>query len=304
MGSAQTQGVRRTIRGWIGVALAAGVMAVGAAAGAYAAPSHSDPHETAAQSEADHMIASFVAPPGSVRAKSRPNPVPPDLKGPPVHEMISTQTKAIGWYYTPMPPGQVLSWLSTHPPVGARLGGWGSGSSGPAFTAFEFPTPHSTLYVTPEAGSDGRTVIRLDATVDWVPSRTPDSLVRSGAKSVAVLTVSRSVPPQRLPTAETTVLQSTDPHLVGRVVDLLNALPPPPGGRQKCPMDEGISVAVTLDGYGEAEADPEGCGRVVLTLAGRQQQILSGGPELIRQVYALFGVTWQGPLPPTGPGSD
>lgn len=225
--------------------------------------------------------------------------------GPPEQERTATQARAIGWYFTKASPAQVLSWVEAHPPTGSQLEGSGSGTSGPSFLSFQYPTPHSThstLYVTPETGADGRTVIRLDAMVDWVPSRSPDSLVQSGAGSVSVVTVTHSVPPRPLPAAETTPLRSTDPQVIGRIVDLLNALTPPLGGMHSCPISAGTSVTIELDGRGRAEADPQGCGYVILTLPGRQPQILSGGPDLVSRVYALFGVAWNDDRPGSGPG--
>jgi hypothetical protein len=279
-----------TARGWLGTALA-GVVAVGGAAlGAHEASAHSDPHATTAQREADRILTTFVPPPGSTKATSRPDAVPPDLLGPPIMSGARTQATAVAWYYAPVTPDQVLGWVSAHPPTGSRAEGSGSGSAGPGFLSFQYPTPNSSLVVTPETGAEGRTVIRLDASVIWTPSRAPDSLVSGGATTVSVVTTNRLNPQAPVPAA--VPLTSTDPEVIGRVTALVNALQPPIPGIRMCPDDDGTRVRITLAGVADVTANPMGCGEVVITTAGGgAPQTMAGGSDLVSQVYALFGIT-------------
>ncbi|NUR28254.1 MAG: hypothetical protein HOV83_20835 [Catenulispora sp.] len=283
----------RTTRGWLGIGLAAAGVVAGAAFGAHAASAPSDPHGMTARSEADRILTTFVAPPGSTRAAVRPDPLPPDLGGPPIRSGASTRATSIAWYYTSATPGQVLAWVAAHPPAGAQPDGSGGGSAGPDFESFQYPTPHSKLIVTPEAGADGRTVIRLDAEVIWTPSRSPDSRVASGAPSVTVVTTNRLNPQNPLPAAESEPLTSTDPATIQQVTDLLNALTPPIPGIHGCPMDDGTEVAITLPGHAQVALAAGGCGTVRLTVPGQDPQTLAGGGDLVREVYALFGVAWR-----------
>jgi len=283
----------RTARGWLGIGLAAGMVVAGAAFGAHAASAPADPHRVTAQREADRILTTFVPPPGSRKATSRPDPLPPDLGGPPIQSGSSTRATSITWYYTEATPGQVLAWVAAHPPAGAQPESSGGSSLGPDFKTFQYPAPHSRLIVMPEAGADGRTVVRLDAEVIWTPSRNPDSRVSSGASSVTVVTTNRLNPQRPLPAAESEPLTSTDPVTIQRVTDLLNALAPPIPGVRNCPMDDGTRVSVTLPGHAQVAMSAGGCGNVELTVPGKQPQTLAGGGDLVREVYALFDVTWR-----------
>ncbi|GAA1958589.1 hypothetical protein GCM10009838_13400 [Catenulispora subtropica] len=272
--------MRRTAQGWLGTGLAAAVVVAGAAFGAHAASAQADPQGTAAQDEADRILTTFVPPPGSTKAASRPDPLPPDLNGPPERTAASTRATSTAWYSTSATPAEVLSWLDTHPPTGSTPAGSGAASTGPAFEIFQYSTPHSSLIVTPETGAHGRTVIRLDAEVIWTPSRNPDSFVPGGAASVTVSTGSRSA-------------TSTDPAKVQRVTQLLNALTPPIGGFHSCPMDDGTHVLITLPGHAQADVRATGCGTVVLTVPGSPPRLFDGGRELLAEVDPLVGLTGQ-----------
>ncbi|MFL6114456.1 MAG: hypothetical protein ACJ786_24320 [Catenulispora sp.] len=284
----------RTARGWLGIALAVVVALAGAASGGHEASAHSDPHATAAQREADRVLTTFLPPPGSTKATGRPDAVPPDLLGPPIMSGAETQATAVAWYYASITPGQVLGWVSTHPPTGSRPEGSGSGSTGPGFLSFQYPTPNSSLIVTPETGTDGRTVIRLDASVIWTPSRAPDSLIGGGAKSVTVVTTNRLNPQAAGPAAAP--LTSTDPQLIARITALVNALQPPIPGTRRCPNDDGTRVRISLASVADVTASPVGCGDVVITtVGGGSAQTMAGGNELVSEVYALFGIAQSRP---------
>jgi hypothetical protein len=284
----------RTTQGWLGIGLAVVVAAAGAVLGAREVSAHSDSQATAAQREADRILTTFVPPPGSTKATSRPDPVPPDLLGPPIVSGAKTQATSVAWYYASVTPGQVLSWVSAHTPTGSQPEGSGSGSTGPDFLSFQYPTPDSSLIVTPGTGTDGRTVIRLDASVIWTPSRSSDSLISGGAKSVSVVTTNHLNPQAPVPAAAP--LTSTDPQVIDRITALVNALKLPIPGTRRCPNDDGTRVQITLPGVADVTANPMGCGEVVITPAGSgTSHTMAGGSDLVSEVYALFGVTWSRP---------
>jgi hypothetical protein len=299
----------RTTRGWIGATTAAVVVVAGAAAGVQASSSGStpsgtgstvpagsssanDPHEAAAQREADRIITTFQPPPGADQAARQPDPLPSDLRDPPLRSAAQTQATATAWYSAPQSPEMVLAWVQSHPPTGSSWEGSGSGSAGPSFVSFQYPTPHSSLIISSEAGSDGRTIIRLDASVIWTPSRNPDARLGSNAPSVSVVTTNPMNPRTPLPADEATTVTSTDPAIVHKVVDLLNALQPPVPGTKHCAMDQGIRVLITMPGRATVSADPGGCGEVTVTPQGGAAQSYDGGGDLVTKVYALFGITW------------
>lgn len=297
--------------------LAAVAVAAGAAAGAQASSSGSvppggesvaapaalssasDPHEAAARREVARILTTFQPPPGAAKASTRPNPVPSGLQGPPLRTAAATQATAVAWYYSSEPPDRVLAWVQTHPPTGSSWSGSGSGSVVPNFVTFSYPTPQSSLIVTPQSGPDGRTIIRLDASVVWNPLRDQTTLLGYGATSVSVITTNKLNPQQRLPAAEAVLKTSTDPAVIRQVVDLINALRPPIPGTRDCAMDDGTRVLITLPGVATVNADPVGCGEVTVTPRNGAPETFDGG-DLVPRVYALFGVTWSrsSDLPP------
>jgi hypothetical protein len=306
----------RNSRGWIGLTAAALVVIAGAAVGAQASPSGSgpakagsaaatgsssadDPHEAAAQREADRILTTFQPPPGATKAARRPDPVPSGLQGPPQQSAALTQAISIAWYSTSQTPDQVLAWVQAHRPAGSSWSGSGSGSQGPSFEIFSYATPGSSLIVTPQSGSDGRTVIRLDASVIWTPSRPAGSRLGHDAPSVSVITVNTLNPHNSLPASETRTLTATAPVVVHNVVDLLNNLQPQIPDIRNCAMDDGTRVRITLPGLATVIADPGGCGAVTVTPQGGPRQVYAGGGDLVTKVYALYGVIWSrtGDLP-------
>lgn len=310
----------RNARGWIGATTAAAVVVAGAAAGAGAsaqtsssgsersglgstAPAGSssanDPHAAAAQREADRILTTFQPPPGAAADNRQPDPVPPGLDRPPVQSAAQTQATAVAWYSTSQTPDQVLSWVQAHRPAGSSWSGSGSGSVGPAFVSFAYPTPQSSLIVTPASGSDGRTVIRLDASVIWTPSRGADTRLGYHTPSVTVVTTNTLNPHSGLPADETTPVTATAPLVVHQVVDLLNALQPEIPSTRHCANDDGTRVQITLPDLATAVAVAGGCGDVTVTPVDGPAQHYTAG-DLIPRVYALFGITWSrtGGLPP------
>lgn len=289
--------------------MAAVVVVAGAAAGVQASSSSSkpsgsgsaaparsssanDPHEAVAQREADRIITTFQPPPGATESAHQPDPLPPSLRRPAMRSAAQTQATATAWYLTSESPELVLAWLQSHPPTGASSEGSGSGSAGPSFVSYQYPTPHSSLVVAPETGSDGRTVIRLDASVVWAPSRDPDTLLSYSAPAVTVVTISRMSSQFPVPPNEATPVTSTDPAVVHKVVDLLNALQPPIPGTRDCPAELGVRVQITLPGLAVVNAEAGGCGSVEITPQGGSAQYYDGAGDLIPKVYALFGITW------------
>jgi hypothetical protein len=284
--------VRRTARGWLGAAVAATVVVTGAAAGAHASSSADDPHEPTAQKEAGRILSTFQPPPGTSKASSRPAPLPADLRGPPVWTKAQTQATSTAWYYTSESPSQVLAWEQAHPPKGSSPLSSGSSSGGPSFVSFQYSTADDSLIVTPETAPDRRTIIRLDAVVIWTPSRKPGSDLGYGATSVSVATTNRMNPQNSLPGTESNTHTSSDPAIVHRVIDAINALQPPIPQPMFCTMDDGTRVRITLPGLATVVANPGGCFDVVVTPAGGAPQSYSGGSDLVTKVYALMGLTW------------
>ncbi|MEZ0106241.1 hypothetical protein ABH920_000222 [Catenulispora sp. EB89] len=253
--------------------------------------SANDPHEAAAQREVVQMLAAFQPPPGAARVANQPDPLPSGLDRPPTKSDALTQVASVGWYETSQSPDEVLAWVKAHPPTGSALSGSVSGS-GPGFLIFAFPGGTNWLIVTPQSASDGRTIIRLDASDVWTPSRPAGSTLGYTAPSVSVVTVNATDPQFTLSADETATRVSTDPAVVHKVVDLLNALQPPVPGTKNCPADVGVTVQITLPGLAAVAAQASGCGEVVIAPQGGIRQYYDGAADLIPRIYSLFGVTW------------
>lgn len=298
----------RNTQGWIGLTLAAVVGVAGATVGAQASSSGptpspagstvpagsssaNDPHQAEAARQVVQMLAAFQPPPGA-KAVQQPDPLPSSLAKPPMWSSAATQEAAVRWYETSESPGRVLAWVQAHPPTGSEPAVSASESAGPSLLSFAFPGPQSWLIVTPENASDGRTIIRLDASAVWIPSRPAGSQLGYGSTSVSVVTTNRLNPQFPVPADESTPHTSTDPAVVHQAVDLLNALQPPIPGTKHCADDLGITVQITLPDLATVKADAGGCGAVAITPQGGSPQYYSGASDLIPKVYALFGVTW------------
>lgn len=238
------------------------------------------------------MLAAFQAPPGAARKTRQPDPLPAGLTRPPMKSAAVSQVAAVGWYETSQSPQEVLAWVKAHPPTGSSLTGWSGGPGGFSTETFAFPGRLNWLIVTPQSAADGRTIIRLDASDVWTPSRPPNTMLGYTATSVSVVTTSRANPQFPLPPDETATHTSTDPAVVHKVVDLLNALQPPVPGVKHCTADLGITVRITLPGEATVAAEGSGCGEVLITPQGGSPQYYDGAADLIPKVYTLFGVTW------------
>lgn len=237
------------------------------------------------------MLAAFQPPPGAAKAANQPDPLPSGLDRPPMKSAAESQVAAVGWYETSQSPDDVLAWVKAHPPTGSSLTASSSGS-GPSFVTFAFPGRLNWLIVTPQSTSDGRTIIRLDASDVWTPSRPPGSTLGYTATSVSVVTVNPMNPQFALPADETAIHTSTDPAVIHEVVDLLNALQPPVPGTRNCAADIGLAVRITLPGLATVDAQASGCGEVVIAAQGSIRQYYDGAADLIPKLYSLFGVTW------------
>lgn len=303
----------RGVHGWLGVVVAAAVMVTGAALGAHAAPLStdanpvSDPHLAAALRQAEGMLGTFVAPPGSHKFSGLPDPPPPYLAGP--ADQQDSFAQAIAWYSTGGSPDDVLAWVTTHPPVGSTTdGGVGHDSNGLMSESFIYSKRYTSLDVTPEVGSDGRTLIRVLAMVPWTPARrSPDSLVPAGAAKVMVTTLVADVgvdldpayPRIPLPADETATLSSTDPHVVERIRALVNALQPESVDDMFYCDKPGDSTRAEIDFVPgtRVDVDPLACGDVSIVIASDGRVLggaaLGGGAGLVSEVYSLFGIAWR-----------
>jgi len=157
------------------------------------------------------------------------------------------------------------------------------------------------------ADGPGRTAIRVDAYVEWVPVRTAAELVPAGARVVTITPIADGAPQ---PAGRPVVV--TDPVKVARIAADVNALPlypqstammwcdinlPPGGGpaiRLTFSASAGSTELATVTAY------QEWCQLVRAVIDGKTAPNLNGSQTLIQQVMAIAGVRWPD-FPAPGP---
>jgi hypothetical protein len=158
------------------------------------------------------------------------------------------------------------------------------------------------LTVSAVAAGHGRTAIRVDAMVDWIPARAPGDTVPATAR-VAVLTETKGGNGNGKPPVIATATL-TDAEQVAALAAYLNGLPVNlPGAVYNCPAAiGGGSIAVSFrahtDGPGLAGgiATFEGCAFLSFTMPGQSSAEIGGpsaGNDLLAEVNRVAGLHWK-----------
>lgn len=290
-----------------GLVVAIGALSLSGCGSTPRTPS-SDPAQRAS-ADATALLGSFRPPPGATRASGEPSAAPSLLDQPSTTPNTPDLVTKTRWWTTSAAPDSVVSWESTHLPKGMTSGGSGStydGSGQPpseltvTFSAPPAPSvlPSRQLLVQAASTTDGRTVIRVDAQVTWLPARPASEAI----PPAAVLTIRTDRPHDRPPAlrvahAAPATMTVTDRTLITQAANLIAALPVLEPGVRNCPADTGGSLSLTfasLDGAALAivTASASGCGTVSVMVRGASQPELSGGPELIERLGSLLHVHW------------
>jgi hypothetical protein len=311
--STRTLTIALTLTGCIGLAgcasqaVAAGPHASSGVGSASASPATASPGatgespKTIATRDAARILGTFRPPAGAHR-----------LTGPPVGAALVSDTATTPgsidlvrdtqwWTVAGGGAETILAHLAV--PSGASRGSsMSSGSpAGSAYaTVFTWPVITGVLadrwLEVSAATVDGRTVMRVDAMVLWLPPRPANTFIPTTTTEVTVVFQpgSLGLSPQK-PLAPVT---STDPAKVAAIVDALNKAPilPPGEAARPCPADTGVSVNVTFLRAGRivatADVDPAGCGNVTVTVVGGGTVTLIGGFDLATRIESLLGQHW------------
>jgi hypothetical protein len=209
----------------------------------------------------------------------------------------------VTWWRVPGQPQAVLSWEKAHLP--GRFARSGSGTVGvpPVTWSDEFTLPPVTgvldwreLAVEAAAAGGGRTDLRVDAEVTWLPAKPAAERVPPEATAVTISAVPGFMVGAKVP-APVTI---TDPAKVSRIASLVNGLSLIRPGGFNCPMDRGRAVRLTFRASAEGpalaivSAGLTGCEGVTFTAGGTRQPMLAGGAALARQVLTIAGLSWTG----------
>jgi hypothetical protein len=268
-------------------------------------------NEASARTDAALLLTLIALPAGAERSASEPAGDHGRLASPEARPATPNLLDDHAWWTLPGTPAQTLSYIRAHPPAGSTLTGTDSGATYGVTTSegITFSWPPITdvletrqLSVSAVALPGNTTGLRVDAQVVWVTPRPASETIPTGAHLLRI-SVGSSIPanqPHQRP------LHITSTSKINAVIALLNALPAAQPGTRSCPADFGIRVRLAFyptprrTPSAIAEIDPQGCGTVQLTLAGKPQPPLESQPlptpdttspgSLIQRIDRTLGV--------------
>lgn len=311
---------------WVGVIGLAGCAVVpapsphahstGAGTGATTTSPSSETPKQQAVTAAGLMLKAFAPPAGAREVPDSPVPgsVISRASGMPTAAGNDVVT-ATSWWLAPGDPQQVLAWEKVHIPSSYRYFGGGTTGFGVWNDVFSMPAVPGLfdtreLSVSTTSAGGGKTAIRVDALVDWIPVRPSGDTVPAAVR-VAVLVETRSR--FGLPTKQaTTVLGRatvTNPAQVAALAAYLHRLAVnPPGAVWSCPaMSAGGTLTVTFSArpgglaLATASASLSGCAFLTYTMPGQPAVGLGGGAageNLLDEVNHVTGLHWKIPASP------
>jgi len=267
---------------------------------------HQTPEQRAAASAAA-MLAAFIPPPRAVRTGT----LAVSLLAQPGNEPMSPdQVTRTGWWRAAGQPQAVLGWIQARKPPGFAGGGAGVMTHGGIgvmwYTDFFLPAVPGVLavrwlVVSVAADGPGRTAIRSDAFVDWVPARPAAETIPASAQMVTITPVA----------AAGHQVTIADPARVARIAAAVNALPVyPPRSAGWCdialPAGGGPAMRLTFRASAGGReiavvtAYQERCQLVDVVSDGRTMPSLDGAQTLIQHVLTIAGLRWPD-FPAPGP---
>ena len=259
-----------------------------------------------AQAAAAAILADFAVPAGAKQLSVPPGKVSSALSGPVQRAGTQDLVDRHSLWEAPGAPAAVLAgeeqrlprqFTRTETFHGTLAGG--VASAGGVFSLPAVPDVLDTreLLVEVANAGGGRTAIRVDAQVAWVPPK-PAGAVVPPAATVVTLSMSDGWNGSGgKPPAPVTI---TDPATAGKVAALIDRLPPPPSGNYNCPDDNGEALSLAFRArpggpvLATAVLQLSGCEWIHLTI-GKQDYFLGhpdGGRPAAARVLKAAGVHW------------
>lgn len=198
------------------------------------------------------------------------------------------------FFVLPQAPPEVVAWVRSHQPPGARLEGHWSGV--PALAGWTFAlTPQGgrlsaiRLVVELAAAKGGGTALRVDGEVTWVRPRPRSERIPRGVKVVSVVLTDRS----RHISLHRTL---ADRRSVRRAISIVEGLPLYQGGIRRCPPDRHRNTIVHMrfrkrrasKPVATVTIDDNSCTSVRLRVHGHAEPALSGADEATQELRALL----------------
>jgi hypothetical protein len=281
------------------------------------APATAAPTATAGQTpkqradaDAAAILASFAVPPGATKLSGAPSVGKGVLKQPFSVPGSPDLVDDAAWWQAPGQPQLVLGWEKAHLPPWFSDDGSGSGSDGDVFFwGDDFSLPAITgvldsraLEVTAVAAGDGKTDLRVDAQVTWIPARPASEVVPSAARAVTLSLLPNINVHTPLPGPVTI----TDPAKVRALAALIDGLPLFPPGAYNCPAAFGDALVLTFrarpvgtaPALAVATAELSGCEGIDFTVGATQEPALGGpddGRPVAAQALKIAGLPWKLP---------
>lgn len=210
---------------------------------------------------------------------------------------------ATQWWTAPGEPQAVLAWVTAHVPVGFGPGGQGQAAN-EWFEQFSLPPVPGVLtqrwlLVAAVGDGTGRTAIRVDAQVVWLPAKPSAERIPPSATAATVAPLPEFIPDSARPRPPGPPVTITDPARVARIAALVDGLPVFPPGTFSCPAEVSGGIRLTFRAsqtgpvLAVITADSSGCQVVSVVIDGHPQPALAGSASLQRDVQAIAGVHWR-----------
>jgi hypothetical protein len=255
-----------------------------------------------AEADAAAIRASFVPPPGARRLTAAPDASEGILDQPAMTAVTPNLVDDPSFWLAPGQPQAVLAWEKAHMPRRFSNSFYGSGSQPGGGTewndGFELPPVPGVLnsrqlIVEVASAGHGRTAIRTDAQVEWLPPKPAAERVPATAESVTISAV-RSGSAGRKQPPGATITNRDEFRRIASLVDGLQVWPP---DQHACSLPPTWLMKLTFRGAdGQTLAvvtgDPGGCDIVDFTAGGKSLLSLSGADFLKQQVLAIAGLHW------------
>lgn len=261
---------------------------------------HPASRSQAARAVAEQLLAKAVLPSGASGSAQEPAGDGGRLDFAPAAPADPDLVDLTRFAVVPRSPAWVRSWLSEHPPSGSAPYAQGTVASASASEVWWVARswPHSgdvlasrVLAVSVTALSGGRSAVRLDAEVTWLPPKPAGDLVPAGA-AVLTAVLSHGLNPGE-PGHPLTTTRSR--AVIAAIRDRVDALPVASPGVTSCPADFGQTLTLTFFAHAGGMplavvvADDGGCGFVRVTGHGRRAGPPLSGPDLTRFVEQELG---------------
>ena len=264
-------------------------------------------HEQRAVTDANALLASFVVPPGARRLSGAPTVIGGVLEHPEQVPGTPDLADKSGWWLAAGAPRQVLGWEAAHMPhrFSQAIDGsstLGFGTVRTWFDIFSLPAITAVLdsrqLIVEVVADSGKTAIRVDSQVTWLPARPAGEKVPPAVRAVTVSEyLGWNVDSQ--PPRPVTI---TDPAKVRALVALIDGLPMPPqfgAIAESCPASNGSDLTLAFSARSGAPAlavatvELSGCAGVDFTIGGKQQPALGATSALGTQILKIAGLPWK-----------